>query len=408
MTEFHYLAFDGAGKERKATVEASSKAEAILLIEAEGLTPIDVSEMTSHQGSIWTRDIAFFSKTISDKDQANLAELLANLFSAQLSIQDVLTIAQDSNVPKNVRVFLKQVQEKLIRGVSIGEAFNASNGVISKEFATFVSIGDASNNMSSVMMDAAHLYKKRYETSAKIKSALVYPAILLLASMALILMLIFFLVPTLSPIFVAANIPPPFLFAFVNNLQTSLSAWWHMFVVVSVSIGILLYLISQLDGPQRILRDMKYKIPIFGEIYLLSQLSSDCRFLSLLLGGGANLPLALNQVSTDRKPDVIQNMYQNVLESLREGSTFLVNIQDKEILPKEYITFIGLAERTNNWGIILKNLATVLEVKVEQKRGKLLQVMTPAITLIVGVSIGFLVYSVIDAILQINDLAFQS
>lgn len=405
MVAYFYLALDTQGKELRSEVDAPSKAAAISTIETEGLVPIEVTETSPKPRSFLNKDIALFKKGLTDLDQANLAELLANLFAAKLPAQDVLAIAKTSGLSKDAEVFLGKALSKLERGMSLAETFD-DNNILSSEFTTFIRIGDLSNNMADVMKDAALFFKTRFETTSKIRSALIYPCILLAASLLLIAMLVLFLVPTLNPIFVAADVPPPLFFSIATGLQSVLSVWWPIIITGFVMLWVTLLAVSKLGAGGQIIGALKYKLPMFGEITLLSRLAADSRFLALLMGSGSNLTTALDQTLLSRQQDAIGAIYTHALSELREGASFLSAIQENKLLPKEYITFIGLAESTNNWGVVLNNLAKVLEAKVERKRGRLLQVMTPAITVFVGLAIGLLVYSVIDAILQINDLAF--
>ena len=406
MTEFYYVALNDHGKEIRSRVSAISKSAAISAIEAEGLIPIEILLTAPKKVSFLSKDIPFFTKKLTDIDHANLAEILANLFAANLPAQDVLAIAKTSGVSKQAELILDKAQRKLEGGKTFAETFSENNDMLSSEFTTFVRIGDLSNNMAGVMHDAALFFKTRYETKAKIKSALIYPCILLAASILLIAMLVLFLVPTLSPIFEAADVPPPLFFSIAMGLQATFSVWWPVIITGTVILWVVLLAFTKLGIGQDAIGALKYKLPLFGEITLLSRLAADSRFLALLMGSGANLTTALDQTLFSRKQDAIGAIYTHVSNELREGASFLSAIRDNKLLPKEYITFIGLAENTNNWGVVLNNLAKVLEAKVERKRGRLLQVMTPAITLLVGLAIGLLVYSVIDAILQINDLAF--
>ncbi len=409
MITFHYLALDQNGKKHRDTIQASSKSAAITAIEIDGLIPIEVTDEAFKAQSIWTKDIALFSRQSSDRDQANLAELLSNLYDAHLPIQDILAIAKNSDLSKATKKLLDDAQKKVAQGAPLSKALNTDKNIISSEFLTFIKIGDMSNTMNSVMMDASVFFKTRHETASKIKSALIYPCILLIASVFLIMMLVLFLVPTLNPVFSAANIPSPVLFSFAIKLQNILSLWWHTISITVILSACTLYWISQSNKGKKILGRLKYRLPLFGKITLLNRLASDSRFLALLMNGGSNLPIALEQMSEARSSDLIVSLYKDAIDELQRGGTFLSIIQDhSSILPKEYITFIGLAESTNSWGIVLKNLAKVLEAQVEQKRNQFLQLLTPAITLFIGLVIGLLVYSVIDAILQINDLAFTS
>lgn len=406
MAVFFYLALDHNGKELRSKVNASSKSTAISALEADGLIPVEITDTAPRPVSFLKKDIPLFTKRLTDMDHANLAELLANLFAANLPAQDVLAIAKTSGLSKHAEHFLSEAQRKLERGISLAETFNENDDTLSFEFSTFVRIGDLSNNMADVMQDAALFFKTRFETKSKIKSALIYPCILLAASIMLIVMLVVFLVPTLSPIFEAADVPPPLFFSFAMGLQITLSTWWSVILTGCIMFYTALLAFSKLEIGQQLFGTLRYKLPLFGEITLLSRLAADSRFLALLMESGANLTTALEQTLLSRKQDAVGAIYTHASNELREGTSFLSAIQDYKLLPKEYITFVGLAESTNNWGVVLKNLAKVLESKVERKRGRLLQVMTPAITLFVGLAIGLLVYSVIDAILQINDLAF--
>lgn len=408
MQQFHYTALDQMSVEKSGFISASSEADAAAKLEQMGLLPIEVSAERLEDKSWLTRDIQFSRTQLTLGQQAHLAKTLSTLFEAKLPVEDVFDLARQSGLPKKAEKFVASIAQRVADGTPLGDAFENSAGVVSPEFASFIRIGDRSNQLPAIMADASTYFSARAQAQSKVMTALIYPAILLIASVILILLLSFTLVPTLTPIFEAANVKIPVAFSVLGWIRETLQTYWIFMVFLTGVLCAFMLLMSQTQFGKLTASRIKYNSPVFGTIARLSQLSIDSRFLKLLLNAGETLNDALLAISHSSSYIQASQLYQKSEQQLQDGGKASEVLSDAGFLPNEFKTFFKLAEDTNRWSEVMESLAQVLEQKATVQRDRVLQLLTPAITVFVGLAIGFLVYTIMGAILQINELSIAS
>lgn len=406
MPLYYFSALDQKGLEVQNHLTASNEANAILEVEGMGLVPIELSTFPLKQKSWLKRDIAFGSTVISLKESAELARLLATLFEAKLPIDAILKIPQEANFSDRTKTFMKRAYEQISEGQSFSSIVDQEPRYLSAEFATFIRVGDRANDFGRSLSLAANYFENSLSTRNKVRSALIYPTILVVSSCILIAMMVLFLVPTLAPLFETSGAELPWVFAASVGLQVFLKSWWWLIAISIAGIFFLLLSTAQTTLGNSALARLRERTPFFGYTRFLGQLSADASFISLLTGSGENLPAVFSELSDLRKQDLQGETYKSVHEQLREGGNLVEILSADKYLPSEFTTFAVLAERTNEWEIVFGNLSKMLGTQVEKRTDQFLQLLTPILTAIVGLVIGGLVYTVLNAILGVNDLAF--
>jgi general secretion pathway protein F len=405
MVQYNYIASDPKGTSVKGEIDADSELMALSKIEDLGLIPISVSKGNASHNNWLTNDISFLSGEVALDKQAALAKLLSTLFEAQLPVEKVLRIAADSVKQKKTRSFLKRALGVIEDGGSLEQSFAVPNSGLSPEFKTYVAIGDKTNALSETLMSASKLFKLRSETRAKVQTALIYPTILVLASLALISLMIFFLVPTLSPIFNSTQVDPPILFKLSEKISEIFSRY-IIFILASM-IALIAGLLAwrQTASGARFFSQLIFKLPLIGGITRTNQLAIDVKFLSMLLKSGETISASFSKIAGSGNYGPAAQVYAHIERELKEGESVGSVVSQTSIFPSEFKSFFKIAEETNRWPELMDSLTEVLQSKADRQRDRMLQILTPAITVFVGLLIGFLVYSILSSILQINDLA---
>jgi general secretion pathway protein F len=405
MTRFTYIASDPKGKKTSGTLDVGTKIQALSLIEDMGLVPLEVSSAKGFGPRWLTGDISFGSSDIPLEKQAQLARLLSTLFKAGLPVEDVLRMAGHADQAKKVVTFLERASAVVVDGGTLEEAFSTPNAGLSSEFKTYIAIGDKTNALPQVLLDASELFNLRADTQTKIRTALIYPAILVFASICLVGLMVFFLVPTLSPIFRSANVTPPLLFQLSEALSSFVSQYLFFGLVALTGLIAGLVAWKQTDSGSIFFMTLIFRLPLVGKIAKLSQLMVDMKFLSMLLKSGETISASFAKIAQTSQLSTAASAYKNVENALKEGGTVNSVIASSKTFPSEFQSFFKIAEDTNRWPELLDSLAELLQAKADKQRNRMLQILTPAITLSVGILIGFLVYSILASILQINDLS---
>jgi general secretion pathway protein F len=405
MVSFNYIASDKAGKNSEGIIEADSEILALSAIEKLGLIPLEVSKDTRVGNNWLTGDISFGSRNISLEKQAQLALLLSTLFAARLPVETALRMATQAGQPKKVSSFLERAVGVVEGGGTLEDAFALSNSGLSIDFKTYIAIGDKTNALPETLLNASKLFNLRAVTRSKVGTALIYPSILVIASLSLIALMVFFLVPTLSPIFKSANVEPPILFVLSEALSGFASRFAFFALFLLLALFAILMAWKQTKNGRVFFNQLIFRLPLIGRIARTSQLMVDVKFLSMLIESGETISEGFAKVAQTSQLSIAARTYQDVGSALKEGETVNSVITGAKAFPTEFKAFFKIAEETNRWPELMDSLADLLQTKADKQRDRMLQVLTPAITVTVGLLIGFLVYSILASILQINDLA---
>ncbi len=402
---YPYRAYTDTGKEVSGTVHAGSEKAAIQKIEELGLLPLAIAASSEHQKPWYLRDLQMLSGTLSDAEQANLSRHLATLIQAGLPSTDVLEIAKLSQPKKKLGTALETAQRGLMEGRSVSEAFDFPGNPFSPEFHSFLHIGDVSNSLGQTLGEAAKYFAVKATTKDKIASALIYPAILMLAGLGLILVLTFVLVPTLQPLFQSADVTPPLMFRVIDGFGNVVTQYWVPALAVLIALPIAIKVWSATETGQRRWQSFVYRIPKIGPMVFQSQLEQVCRGISMLVKSGFTLPTTFEQIAKTTTSQSLAATFGAVSEDLTNGETASTGFANKPFLPKDFNAIVDLAERTNRWPEVLLGYADALSQRNEQTRNRLLTLITPAITIVVGLLAGGMIYAVMSALLEINAIA---
>lgn len=402
---FHYRAFTKEGKEVSGVLEATSQASALQLLEDQAFLPIEIGLDDQKRKPWYSRDLQLFSSNLSDADLANLSRHLSTLILAGLPSTDSLEIAKLAQSKKKIAVALQLAQSRLLEGQSISDAFGYPGNPFSSEFRTFLYIGDASNSLGTTLKEAANYFATRATTRDKVTSALIYPAILMLAGIGLILVLTLFLVPTLLPLFQSAGVNPPIFFRAVDRMGAFTGTYWPVMLTTLIAVPTALGVWVTTENGKAHWQGFLYRLPKIGPMLFQAQLEQVCRGIAMLVKSGFTLPAAFTQIAKSTQSHSLTNTLNAVSTDLHAGETAASSLKGKTHFPKDFHAIVDLAERTNRWPEVLSGYADALNQRNEETRNRLLTLITPIITITVGLLAGGMIYAVMGALLEINEIA---
>ena len=238
----------------------------------------------------------------------------------------------------------------------------------------------------------------------ELRGALTYPAILLVASLLVIAAIVFLLAPTLAPIFRAVNADPPWTIqAMMTVRNVVLDHGLIILVALAVLAGGLLVL-----ARWRVvdLIDLRYRLPLLGIILREADAGRSLAALGLLLESGAPLPAALGAAREAAGSAALRQLLGFAEEHVTAGGK-LRDCLDGDVLPDTARHMIRLGEESNRLAAMLRHAAAILEARASRRTARVIQLLTPALTLVIGLIVGFLIYTTLTAVLDINDLALQ-
>jgi general secretion pathway protein F len=406
MPIFRYSAYDARGELAEGTIDAISADAASEMLWSRGLSSFHLkAEMHSEQ-RWWQREILSAKKN-RQIELALFTREFATLLAAEIPLDDILRILCDQPASIRMSKLVTSLRADVLAGLMLSEAMQKHSQIFPLDYISMASAGEAAGTIAEVFRELAEILERRMEIRAKIRSALIYPILLMGFAVICLVVIIGALIPSIAAIFATSNKPMPETIRTMMRIQEN---WLAILigVLAAISITVCLSILALRQSTTRHAFDrLKLKTPLFGSFILQQETARFARTLGTLLRAG--VPLLQASSSACR---VLRNRHttfkiENVIAAIREGSSLHRALEHENIFPVIAIRMISVGEGAGRLEQMLLRLAAILEQQTQQTIDRAMTMLTPLLTTAMAVLIGGLIITVMDAVLSVNSLAFQ-
>jgi general secretion pathway protein F len=406
---FAYRAVDTEGTLRTGELNCWSRSAALSLLAKQGLVPVELCE-----GALPRSDVAKLSfeslwprrRTIKPRELLSLTQSLAALSNAGLTIDRALQI---SAMLAEAAV-AREVAERLLTGVRSGKtlshAFAASGQPLPLYYVSMVEAGESSGALPDALGRLAELMRKQLDVRERVRSALVYPSLLAGVVLLTVLMLLTFVLPRFETIFSESEAPLPTSTRIVLTVGRFVADfWWLLLAMVGIAA---LAAVAWLRSPlgRRTFDGWLLRSRLVLGLPLALACARFLRTLSTLCSNGLPLPAALRAARGTVGNRVLVDALDAVTRAVREGERFSTALARKTMIPPVAVQLARVGEETGRLGEMLASAAAVLEEDSQRLLERLLTLIVPMLTILMGLIVAALIGSVLIGLLSINDLAF--
>jgi general secretion pathway protein F len=402
---FAYKAVNSLGETEEGVRDAADEQQLISALQTEGYIPIRVVPASAK--SFLGLKAGIKQSRLSQKDIALFTGELATLLESGLPLDKSLLVLIDS-IEDNERLarLIGRVLEKVKSGSSLADALEKQSGIFSKFYLNMIRAGEAGGSLGEVLERLAEYLERSRELKETVSTALIYPAILLLMSLASLFVMLTFVVPQFSEMFESAGkalpVPTQIVIGLAQWLQ---SYWWALVLAIVLTTA---YMKFQLADPVRKkVWDSRFlKLPLAGSIILNKETANASRTLGTLLGNGVSILSALTIVRETLDNLVLAAAIRDTEEQLRQGKSMSDALLEKKVFPKMAMQMIKMGEETGRLEEMLLRVANIYDKQLRVSIQRLLAMLEPALIISLGLMIAGIIVSILLAILSVNDLAF--
>lgn len=405
MTQFHYRAVVmQTGQMKTGTMEAASQAAVLDQLRRSGLIALEAKAGTGEK----KKSLPVRADASARKAMTKVLGELAVLMGAGLALDRALALQVEHAGSPAVRAGLMRLREQLKGGASLARAMRDEPALFTPMAAAMAEAGEASGKLDMTLARLAETMERAEALREAITSAMVYPVMLLCVASGVILIMLLFVIPQFEGVFADLGGKLPF----ATQMILSLSRFVRQYGVIMLAAVIGLAAAGRLwlaQAPVRKAMDRLFlRAPHLGSLIISSETARFARTLASLVGSGVPLVAALAIARRVVSNSHIGEALERAAEEVKEGSGLAKPLAASKIFPPLVLSFLRTGEETANLALMLERLADVLDREVRLKTQRLLAVATPAITVLMGITVAGIVVSIISAILGINDLAVQS
>ena len=398
---FHYIASQPTGKVIEGDFEASGPAEVLEYLANQGLRPISIKIVKGVEEV--GRGLFIFRKGIRVADKVFLTKYLSLMLKVGtdlLKAIDILIVDLDNPA---MRALLIEIRGTLEKGQPFYSTFLKYPKYFSPVFVNLIKAGETSGNLERVFEDLSVSLEKDQDLRRKIKSALTYPIILLIASFSVLILLVSFAVPKIATVFASANVRPPLFSRIVISTGLFISDYiWFFLIFLGILIVSLWYLFAKTASGKRILYQFALKLPVIKTVLKQIALQRFAATLSSLLRAGLpildSLEITAQTVGFGELKDSLMRISR---EGVAKGLTIGEAFRREAVFPRVVVNLMAISEKAGHIEDILSTLANFYGGEIEAAIKTMVSFLEPALLVGIGIIIGTIAISIIVPIYQL-------
>ncbi|MCB0354384.1 MAG: type II secretion system inner membrane protein GspF [Bdellovibrionales bacterium] len=405
MPIYEYTAINPTGKKVTGTLDADSIRAARQRLRKQSLFPTSLEE-ASEASTKKNADVLryFKSERVKPSDLSIATRQLATLVGAGLPLVSALNgLAEQTDSPVLRRIVV-DIREDVEEGKSLSKSLQQFPRVFSRLYMNLIAAGEASGTLDNVLEKLADHLEVQLALKRKVRSALMYPVVMLIMCTAIVIGLVVGVIPKITAIFIkqGADLPVPTkIMIFISN--SLISYWWLLILVVVglVYAGRLYY--RNPTGRDRIDRAL-LRMPIFGPVYIKVLSARVAGTLATLLGSGVGLLKAL-----DITKNIIGNVHavrtlEEAKDGVREGKDLANELSKGAVYPSMLIRMVAVGEKSGQLENMLEKAAKTYENEVESSLEGLTSLLEPLLMVVVGAIVLVIVISVLMPMTELINL----
>jgi type IV pilus assembly protein PilC len=383
MAEFICRLGTPSGEIITRVVEATAAGDAKTLLESEGFRVFAVSG--AEQGLSAMLHMGKKKSRVKSGDFLLFNQQLSALLRAGIPVLQAINLLKNRSQSTALRTVLADVEEKIRSGVPLSDAFE-SQGIFPKIYTASLLAGERSGALDDVLARYVDYLKRSVGISRKLRSALAYPAFLLIAATFMVLFLTLYVVPRMSDLFkgLSTNKGLPTVTVIVLTLSTFVANnfWWLLPLILILILATYIWL--RTPSGRLVLHAFMLRLPLAGNLIKQMTTAQLARSISTLLAGGITVPDSWEIASEAISNMELRRRSQAVLPLIREGRGFTEALEKANWMPELALDMIGIGEKSGSLREMLDEVANFYDAETEVRLEQLTTLLEPIILVIMA------------------------
>lgn len=397
MPYFNYTIRDANGQTRSGKVEAPNAEELKKRLQAEGLQVLEVTEdrkaprvPAGGYGRVKLTDLAIFSRQFS------------TMLDAGVSLIRCLDVLQAQTNNARLRKILMDLSARVESGESLSRSMARHPKAFSQLIIGLIRAGEVGGVLEESLQRIAGFLEKDVELRRKIRSALTYPVIVLLAAVGIVIFLVSWLVPQFADLFKELGIkemPAPT--QFLIDLSALFTQRWYVVVIAVIAILVAYKLFVSTRVGRRVADRVKLRVPVFGPLHHKIVMARFSRTMGTLLASGVPILQAMETVAGVVGNSVVSDAVIESRARIREGEKIADPLQRSKMFPPMVVHMVSVGEESGSLDHMLNKIADFYENEVEMAIASLTAAIEPVMIVLLGFIVGFIVISMFLPMIEV-------
>jgi len=397
MPYFNYTIRDANGQTRSGKVEAPNAEELRKRLQAEGLQVLEVTEdrkaprvPAGGYGRVKLTDLAIFARQFS------------TMLDAGVSLIRCLDVLQAQTNNARLRKILMDLSARVESGESLSRSMARHPKAFSQLIIGLIRAGEVGGVLEESLQRIAGFLEKDVELRRKIRSAMTYPVIVLLAAIGIVIFLVSWLVPQFAQLFKELgieNLPAPT--QFLVDLSALFTQRWYVVIIAVVAILIAYKLFVSTRVGRRVADRVKLRVPVFGPLHHKIVMARFSRTMGTLLASGVPILQAMETVAGVVGNSVVSDAVIESRARIREGEKIADPLQRSKMFPPMVVHMVSVGEESGSLDHMLNKIADFYENEVEMTIATLTAAIEPVMIVLLGIIVLFIVISMFLPMIEV-------
>ncbi len=389
MPTFAYTFRDAAGNVRSGTSEAESAETLRRRLQEQGFTVTEVRQVRAHRpGGGWGRvklsDLAIFCRQFSTMQDAGVS-----------IVRSLDVLAQQTQSPKLRRIIM-DIQAEVEAGQTLSKAMSKYPNVFSNLFIGLIRAGEVGGVLEESLQRLAAFLEADVALRRKVRAAMTYPTIVVIAALAIVIGLVTFILPKFFDVFRDLGIKEfPVMTQMLMDFSNFLTSRWYVMIAIVVLVVMAFRMFVRTRIGRRLYDRLKLKLPVFGPLNHKIALARFSRTLSTLLSSGVPILQALETVAGTVANEIIAEAVMEARARIREGDRIGPPLEKSGMFPPMVVHMISIGEESGALDQMLSKVADFYESEVESTLQSLTSAIEPVLIVLLGGMVGFIVISLL-------------
>ena len=388
MAAFAYDAINAQGLEISGVVHAPDPGAAREQLQMRGLLPKWLDE----GGAVGGRRAADAFKKVKPKSLQVFARQFATMIAAGVSVVAALVTLEEQTDDKYLREVIADVRSEIEGGVILSKALARHPKVFNRLFVAMVEAGESSGTLDTVLDRVALQIEKETQIKRRVKSAMVYPAVVITFACLVLTFMLMFIIPVFVSVFDQLHGQLPMPTQIVMHMSYAMRHWWF---VIFPAIGAMIFAFRRYKRTERgrqVWDRFKLRIPMrIGDVVHKIALARFSRTLSTLLSSGVDIIKALEITGATSGNWVVEQSLAEIRTRVHEGVPISQPLQDDPVFPAMVGQMVKIGEETGELDAMLGKVADFYEDEVDSSIQSLTSIIEPVLMIGVGAMVGTIV-----------------
>jgi len=406
MTRFRYKAVTSKGEIVEGALEAPSRSIVIDRLRRQGHLPIRADALAEPDQIRWWRRPIRLTAKLTDTDVILFTRQLATLLQAGLPIDRALGMMAELETEGPRRTLVRHVLETLRGGTPLADALIAQKAAMPPFYVGMVRAGEAGNTLDSVLARLADALERAEALREGVRSAMYYPAIVLVVAVITLVLLLTAVVPEFKPLFEESGGGVPLSMAVLLGISDFLAAWWWALIAALVGGGLALRYHNRQPAGQLRRDRWLIRLPLLRELLIKIEVARFSRTLGTLLANGVTAVPAFSIAVGAIGNREVGRVIEGVSGRLQRGEGLALPLRDTGLFPPLAAQLVQVGEDSGQLEPMLLKVADIYDEEVKRTLQRLMTLLVPVVTIGLGLLVAGIIATMLSAILSTYDLSF--